>query len=299
MSDESFLDSAEEPARAFIRRVYGDTRPDGKGKREVRSDLLAEAIRDDPDSAAAVVSAICRQREVPSLFAQLAITIAVFYQNELGDDSLMIEVERAPWRPQIDDPELKPDDEGAAPPRRDPLDVLLNQRRDAIRGMGIDAEQLSAGSIDLFLEIFSAGGETIDRERALRQSALWGLCILLFPLDDDPRFICAIPSARRFVAKLHEAMPYFPCYLNFRPEAGMFVTYFGCLADEEAVNPDGPGVDIYHPSILNKIGESLDAVGRLALAIGKDPRPIWRTALSVYPPDFIEEVVANLDRDWS
>ena len=274
-----YFDTDEQTA-GFVKSVLELLTPDGHGKRELDMHVLAEVVRKDPDSAAAVVSAISRTAEIPSMIAQLAIAIATVYRIEFQDDSLDYEISSAPWYGKFSQPQLKQNGE---PDRPDPLHIFLREESKVVKALDVDQHTLATGNIDAIVRALSVSNSPADVSRSRRQSQLWGNCLLMFSaLDNDPRAVYVVPEARQFVANLHAAMPYFPCYLNFRPEAGMFVVYFGSQADQEALMDDGISVDILHHSVLQRVKESLVAIRRVAEAIDKDPRPIWRTMLSVY-----------------
>jgi hypothetical protein len=255
---------------------------------------LSAIVRDDPESAAAVVSAVSHAPDVPPTIGQMAITIAVVYEIEFGDDSLRYEIDKAPWRGKFGGPILKDDKQSQAD--LDPLDALCDAAGDVLRVLEIDADALDKVNIDGLVRALSVDHPPADPARARRQATLWGQCLLTFTaLDNDPRQVYFIPEARRYMTALHEAMPYLPIYLNFRPEAGAFVLYFGALADAEALNDDGTSINIYHPSILERISESLYAIGNVTRDLGRDPKPIWRTILSVYPMETIDDWMKELE----
>jgi hypothetical protein len=275
-----------EKATAFINKMLAATRRVGGKKTGINFDVLSEIVRDDPESAAEIVLALCRQEEVDMPFAQMAMTIALAYQTVLGDDSLMNEVENAPWRAKMTLPTvMNSDDEPTTSSNSKRFDHLF--QGSSIRILDVDLTNLQSGSVESFREALAVEGK--DKEYVEKLTTLWGMCVLAFPLDDDPRYVWDIPEARRFALNLHEAMPYFPCYLNFRQEAGMFLVYFGCLADP-AVFATGQ-LELEHPSLLQRLTESVNAIGKLAARLQRDPRPVWRTMLSVYPQDFSDEMV--------
>jgi hypothetical protein len=290
----NFTDPDEARAKAFITSVEDLLKPDGKGKLELDMEKLAVAVLADPESAAAVVSAVSRAKDVPAMIGQLAISIAVTYEIELGDDSLTYELNKAPWRGKFAEPLLK--DPLPAPVKSDPLDFFFQGQPDGLRVLEINATALQTLNIDGMRSVLEVSHPPLDLKRARRQSELWGHCMMAFTaLDEDPRTVYFVPEARAYIAKLHEAMPYLPAYFHFRPEAGMFVLYFGSLANPDALGNDGVSVDVLHPSVLEKLRESLFAIGQLARDLGKSPQPIWRTMLSVYPPGTLDDLVKEIE----
>jgi hypothetical protein len=277
--------SSEDKAKVFVKKLLASMQQVSGGKTGIDLSTLTAIVQDDPESAAELVLAFCRQKELDTPFAQMALAIAVVYEDALGDDSLKNEVENAPWSKNVRPPSLMREGEEPEPlMKRDPL---FDVGQDALRILQVAPADLRSGSVENFLEALAVEGK--DDERVRKLATLWGMCILAFPLDDDPRYLWDIPEARRFVANLHEAMPYFPCYLNFREETNMFLAYFGCLADHEALANEQ--LELEHPSLFERVAESLNAIGRLALTLKTDPRPIWRTMLSIYPPSFVDDVI--------
>ena len=282
-----------EQAMAFLKKLLDSSTRQGEGKMGIQSDVVNKMVREDPESAANIVLAVCRKDDVPSPFAQLAMAIAVAYKVELGDDSLINEVNAAPWVNRISAPTFLPTQPDDSPLEEE--NPLLKVDSTSLRILEADPGDLQTGSVQNFVHALGLK----DKSPALiaKMSELWGMCILVFPLDQDPRGVWEIPEARRFVANLHEAMPYFPAYLQFRQEFGMFMVYFGCLADPEAVD-DGK-LNLTHPSVTKRLSESLIAVGFLAAGLGKDVRPIWRTMLSPLPVAMADELIGTLYKQFS
>jgi hypothetical protein len=272
-------------AIAFLKKLLDSSTKQGQGKMGIRSDIVDTLVREDPESAANVVLAVCRKDDVPSAFAQLAMAIAVAYKTALNDDSLVNEVNHAPWVNRISAPTVLADEQEAPAPKEE--HPLLEVDSTSFRILEVDKDDLQSGSVKNFVRIL--GVDEKSPELIAQLPELWGMCILVFPLDKDPRGVWDIPEARRFIANLHEAMPYFPAYLHFRQEFGMFMVYFGCLADPDALT--GGNLDLNHRSVTRRLSESLTAVGLLALNLGKDPRPVWRTMLSPLPVALADELV--------
>lgn len=277
--------------QVFITRIMEAATVKIGGKSGVNAEVLWQIVKDDPESAAEAVSAISRQADVPVYMAQIAYTIAAAYENLFEDDSLSLEVAQAPWAGKYRPPQLVHEDGDPLPPPS--LEERVGAPDDhRTRIINIDPEDLRNGSIETLLELFSL--EPFEAERLETLTALWGNCVLAFPLDDDPRYVAQIPSARAYLAKLHAVMPYFPCYLNFRQEAGMFQTYFASLADLEAFKPQAEGLDLVHKSLLNVLVESLIAIGCVADLLNKDPRPVWRGMLAVYPSEMRDNLIQDI-----
>ena len=277
------FDDQKDDAKVFLEKLLDASKSQGGGKMGIQADVIADLVRRDPNSAAKIVLAVCRRDDVPSTFAQIAMAIAVAYQNELNDDSLINEVNVAPWINRIKPPTVLTD-KGVQPEQEHPL---LRMDSNTIRFLEVDKNDLKTGSVKNFVDIIGVEGKS--RELTAKLADLWGMCVLTFPLDADPRDVWEIPEARRFVANLHKAMPYFPGYLHFRQELGMFMVYFGCLADADAF--ENRTIDLNHSSIRNRLAESIATFGKVAASMGKDPRPVWRTILSPYPVSVVNQMV--------
>jgi hypothetical protein len=277
------------PALAFFEKLLDAQRKLGGGKSEIQYDVFANAVRDDPESAAEIVLGVCRKADIPQSFAQMAIGIAEVYHRELGDDSLLNEVRSAPWVNRVSAPAFLDTRESANPPSH----PLLSENANAVRILEVAKDDLQSGSVNRFVALFAIEGKS--SEIAAKLPTLWGMCILVFPYENDPRNVWEIPEVRRLVAQLQKNIPYFPGYLHFGPEFGMFLVYFGSLADPEAFS--GNSIDLMHPSVLGRVGESLRAFGSMAARIGKDPRPVWRTILSPYPQSISNKTVEKFYKE--
>jgi len=278
---------------AFIKRAFGKMIQLPNGEQQLDYEDLRQAVKDDPETAAAIVYQICRDATLNSTDAQLIATIAALYQNEFDDDSLVQEFDNAAWEQAASFKKPRPVQEDS-----ELLDSVLDGDEDTLEILLVNADDLRNGSVKDCVEQLSIGGANAERLQKLK--SLWGMCLLTFPLEDDPRQVYQIPEARQYIAKLHQEMPYFPCYLNFRREFGMFMTYFGGLADGSASAESG--VNILHPSVIDKVIESMSAIGLLAAAIRQDYLSSWRAMLSCYPPDIAELLIKSsqeyLDKLW-
>jgi hypothetical protein len=173
------------------------------------------------------------------------------------------------------------------------LDRMMERNPDAPQILEVPLEDLKAGSIESCVKLLFMEGA--DSEHAQRLALLWGSLVLTFPLDSDPRPVTQIPEARRYLSLLHKAMPYFPCYLDFREPFGMFILYFGCISDPGALSPDGGSLDIMHDSVLVAVMESLLSIKGLADSLARDPVPILRAVVSCYPGSVRDDLIGSLD----
>ena len=271
------------PAVAFFEKLLDSQRKLDGGIMEIQYDAFAHMVRDDPESAADIVLSFCRKADIPESFAQMAMAVAVVYETEHGDDSLLNEVKNAPWVNRVSAPTFLDTRESADQKQAHPL---LSENANP-RILQVAKDDLQSGSVKRFVGLFAMEGKS--SEIAAQLPTLWGMCLLVFPFDNNPRSVWEIPEARRLVAQLQNNIPYFPGYLYFRQEFGMFLLYFGCLADPEAVSSNS--IDLMHPSVWARVAESLMAFGNMAARIGKDPRPVWRTMLSPYPQPMANKTV--------
>jgi hypothetical protein len=112
----------------------------------------------------------------------------------------------------------------------------------------------------------------IDTMSPEMRTNILGKCVIIFPVDNDPRPIQRIPEVRRLVADLHKRMRYFPVYLNFDPKLQMQLAYFGCLAEEGATEwKEGQiGINLLHTSVTTKMTETLTAIRDVCIPLGLD-----------------------------
>lgn len=275
--------------KQLVEKLFEETTHPIEGKMGIDYEIFREVVTADPETAAEIVYLLSEQPAVLSTVGQIAMAIATVYRAEFGDDSLEQAISRAPWRSKLEGPGVMTLNEQEEP---DPLDRLVAADPETTRLFDVRAEDLEHGSIDNLVRALFAEGASVAR--ANKMASLWGRCVITFPLDNDPRHITQIPEARAYIAKLHETMPYFPCYLDFRAEWGMFIVYFGCQAPSEAMVNDRTAINVMHPSVLDKLEESLRAIKALAERLGKNPRPIWRSILSYYPDEVAEEYLNQL-----
>jgi hypothetical protein len=233
------------------------------------------------ETAAGGVLLLCKLAEHwdPNYF-QLAHTVATFYKLETGDDSLVQFVSDAMAAKGYSQLPIAGTATGEPP-------------TPSLFKWEVTTEQLRTGGLPAILERIQRG----DSEEARGGlAAAWGKVILMFALDNDPRAVPLVPEAREYVRKLHRAHPYVPALLHPDPKVNSFFTYFGCLADLEAITPlsDGAGIDMADPSVVTAVRESLAAIRKVAPTVGKDAREACRTLVAGYPPEFIRDHFADL-----
>jgi len=119
----------------------------------------------------------------------------------------------------------------------------------------------------------------------------WGRCGLTFQID-DPAPIWEHAGIRRFIRDLADAQPAFPVYLVPDPEAGMFVVWFGSLADTEAWQ--GRQLDVQHASVVREVIAAIGAIESLARSLGVSARPAIQRVLSPYERTQVQSILAAL-----
>jgi hypothetical protein len=246
--------------------------------------LVRRMVATDPDTAAAVVLARCMRAEKmqkPSLL-QLAMIVAAAYQAEFHDDSLVLNVQESE----------RTISKGAMPPIEFDTPEEQPISTDAVRILEIAPEDLRSCNINHVVELLSI--DWADDKKLLDLLFLWGKCVLTFPVDDDPRPVTRIPEVRQFIQRLNNALPYFPCYLDFHPDFGMFIMYFSCLAQESALLKEGISLNINDASVISSLLEAMRSVGEVAARMQLDPKPTWHAMLSPYPPEFFLEMLEKL-----
>jgi len=116
-------------------------------------------------------------------------------------------------------------------------------------------------------------------------------CALTFQID-DPAPIWEHAGARRFTRDLADAQPAFPIYLVPDPEAGMFVVWFGSLADSEAWQ--GRQLDVHHPSVVPEVIAAVGAMESSARSLGISARPAIQRVLTPYDRTQVQTILAAL-----
>ena len=272
-----------ERVAAFIRKLSARGERLGGGKVGLDSLRVCRLVAEDPDAAAAAVFACCEQGKTEPTCFQLALAIAAAYQVELGDDSLMQRVQKLI------------DTYGAPPPIEfrstgtSPTTSAGRQR--PIRQLPVPEGDLVSGNVSHFVRLFTVQNITPDQWNVRRETC--GTCILIFPSTDaDPRPVTLIPEVRRFIANLHDRLPYYPVFLNMNPKLGMFFAYFGCLADPSVISKDGTTFDITHRSVVSRVLESLVAISNLADELKMDYNSVAASIVAVYPPPHAKILLA-------
>ena len=72
----------------------------------------------------------------------------------------------------------------------------------------------------------------------------------------------------------------------------MFVVWFGALADPQAL--PGHGLDLMHPSVVDRVMAAVQAIVTLADGLGLSARPAVQRLLTPYPRAQVEAMLAAL-----
>jgi hypothetical protein len=179
------------------------------------------------------------------------------------------------------------------------------------------------------VRFFSVDRQSTEDRPSLKK--LRGRFLLVFPsLDEEVRQVWEIPRARAYVRKLFDELPYFPYYLDLRPDFYSLHLFFGCLADGEAMVPLAEeelhseqlrtlmrevqkvhdlrtraglsaareettlALDLMHPSVVRPMAVSMLCVRWLCVNIGDDVDFALRDLLKDLPADLAEQVVGRV-----
>jgi hypothetical protein len=275
-------------ARRFLLDIGFGT--DGKPPRHVRLGDLRDVVARNPDGASSFVLLTVEADDPPSVYRQLAVSIAILHRMETGDDTLEAVLNTTAWIADVRVPKFL-DSDGAeirvSDTDPDPFATLAN---DPVRGLEVARADADAGNVAPLVEQFTFDGKT--SLRIGQMVSTWGSWVITFPYEDDERPAIVIPAVRRYIARVNDAVPHFPSYLDFTPELGMFWLYFGSLADLEAF--DGQQLDIGHASIQDAVIHSGCAMRAAATRAGRPHEPLWRALLAIYPRETSDELMARL-----
>jgi hypothetical protein len=253
---------------------------------------VLELVKVDPEITAKIVHvALTKASEVPYLFRVaevLAGAHAAVSQDdglEKSVDSACVRLGRRPLRLTFD--------AGVEEPVAQVFRRIVAEQSSDGWSILVSRRELEANDISKLLVSFSL--KRVDRSDYARLRGLRGKCALTFDVGDDPREIIDIASVRDFVAAIHRAMPYFPYFLDMGERASMFLIYFGCLADKDAIGTrDGMSLDPSHPSVINLVARSMLAVGELARTLGDNVESALQAAFEGLPVDMMQKVFAKL-----
>lgn len=149
--------------------------------------------------------------------------------------------------------------------------------------------QVRAGDLGGLRQL-DPGRASQDLARSL--CGLWGRCALSFGIEDNtPLYRRA--DVQAYIRQLAHEQPAFPAYLESSTTLGMFVVWFGALADAEAWHGE-TSLSINHPSVTDRVIEAAEAIDRLARGQRLDASPLLQGLLRPYARAQVQQVLAAL-----
>jgi len=238
-----------ERAKLVMERLIPLYQEHPQGGMAIDSEKVTEVVRSDPQ---AVLFGV--RKALDSGFASqfgwgLWLTVASVFDQEFDDDSLMVAVKAAAAQAG---------------------EALPNMKAFLPHGTGNEKKQRKKVILEM-AESDVRACDTFRMVKLLRLDAfaphvreqMFGNCIVTFPADGDVRPVQHIPRIRAFVNKLHLDIPHLPLLLDLDPKHGMWMVYFGCLADAAAtttVSDDQFMFDAGHASVLTVIRSTLSGL---------------------------------------
>ena len=247
----------EDRAKQVIAELLDARLTPEDGHSQIDVGRVSDVVRRDPDAVAFAIEKIMGSPHAGVIGWGIWMMVAVAFEAEFDDDSLMVLVESAAAAAGQKLPKIREFRPKEAPAPSDKFVMFQMAEADVAAG---DAHRL--------LMLFRL--DTMTRD--MRQKLI-GKMIITCPAAGDPRPVQHIPRVRAFVADLHRRLPYFPLFLTLDPAHYRQLVYFGCLADVEAtkVGPDGGiGLDAYHPSVLEATRTALSAIRDACTPLGID-----------------------------
>lgn len=236
-------------AQSVIERLISLYQSHPQGGMAIDTAEVIKVVRSDPEAVAFGVRIALDSGFASEFGWGLWLVVGYVFEREIDDDSLMIAVKAAAARsgkplPNIKAffPHAKQDEE--------------NVRQQVILQMA----ESDVASCDTFRMVKLLRLDTLDLQVRER---MFGNCIITFPADQDPRPVQHIPRIRAYVRKLHACLVHFPLFLDLDPKHGMWMLYFGCLADVEStevLSGDEFRFNAGHPSVLPVIKSTLDGL---------------------------------------
>lgn len=263
---------------AFVTRLESLIVTPSKDKGEMDLNRLRELVRGHANLTIGAAKSYAAIAPHSRAYAQIALALATAYQLEFDDDSLYLSIEDDLKKAGFRDLQLR---------LKNPLPAPQTPK---IVHLSVDAKSLAAADIYSVTRILA-----VDRQKSAGfiPSTLRGRIMLTFPLGNDPRPVCRIPEARLFMKKLFEVMPYLPYYLHPGPELGMGFMLFACLAPEDAFGP-GDQLDLTHPTVVQHVLRSLNAVADIADRLHDSPEAAQEQVLSLLPEHYVQWIANQL-----
>ncbi|MBB5448355.1 MULTISPECIES: hypothetical protein [unclassified Paraburkholderia] len=217
-----------------------------QGGMAIDSEKVAEVVRSDPQAVAFGVRKAIDAGFASQIGWGLWLTVAYAFEKQFDDDSLMLVVKAAAARAGEPLPKIKaffPYGKGNE----------AKQRKKVI----LEMAESDVAACDTYRMVTLLRLDTLAPHV---REGMSGNCIVTFPADGDSRPVPLIPRIRAFVNKLQASVPHFPLFLDFDPQHGMWMIYFGCLADTGAIkviSGDQFMFDGAHPSVLVVVKSTL------------------------------------------
>jgi hypothetical protein len=261
--------AAKEPGRqrALVEKLMTEYQQQTQGS-AVDVSRIRALVLDDPELIAQVFPAMLQFNVQHGIgIWGLLYVVAGVYEKELADDSLSVLMNNAANEARVTLPKV--------------LSMTASETAVTNRIVELQMAEQDVQAGDAHRVLTTMRLERMPAE--IRERTI-GRCIISFPVAADPRPIQRIPEVRRFVADLHDRMRYFPFYLNFDRKYAMHLVYFGCLADEDAIQVKGTDVrlDMLNESFVLKVTESLQAIRETCRSLNLNWQRSARQILAVY-----------------
>lgn len=212
----------------------------------INTEKVTEVVRSDPQAVAFGVRKVIDGGFASQIGWGLWLTVAHVFEKQFDDDSLTVAVKAAAARTGEPLPNIK-----AFFPHA-PINEAKQQKKVILQMADSDVATCDTYRMVKLL--------SLDTLAPHVREGMAGNCIVTFPADGDSRPVQLIPRIRAFVNKLQASAPHFPLFLDLDPQHGMWMMYFGCLADAKAtkvISGDQFMFDGAHSSVLVVIKSTL------------------------------------------
>jgi hypothetical protein len=237
--------SINQRAKQVVAELFALYNPHDEGGMAVDVSAVQQIVRRDPEAVTFAAQKILSSDMAGDGGWGIWIVVANVFEAEFDDDSLGVLLESAAAKAGVTLPGWRP----ISPPGEPKSQLIVLEMAEADVAAG-DAHRMV-----MVLRLEGLAPETRNK--------MFGNCLVTFPAHGDERPVQHIPRIRTFVSDLHRRVPHFALFLNFDPKHCMHLVYYGCLAAPEAtqVRPIGEVMfDVYHPTVLQAIGESLQGM---------------------------------------
>lgn len=272
-----------EEVQRFLERFDASMRSQGGGVTGVEATVLEQLVREtSPEVVAIAVRGFLdfgRDQKARAYY-QRAFALAGMYQIVYDDEALWEIAERAARTDGMTDaiPRVRPSP-GTDPPAPPGIHFA------------IDPRVLAKGDVYPIVRLVSF--ERADAAQRARLASLRGRCVLSFDLPDDGRYVWESADVRRFVARLHEALPYFPYFLIPAADAKQLLIYYGCLADPDARGADG-SILLVHDSVVARVVDTIASLFAVCDKTGEEAGDVIRDTFAAWPPQVVDHSLRRL-----